>query len=263
MFFGVVLAIGIVSAFVFFVREPFVRVQAIVIEGEEALSEQEISAALGAHLLGTYATVIPRDSIFFYPREAMERDLSERFKRLKEVEVSGVGFDSIQVTLDERTPAYLWCGKEKEVVTTGCYFLDNEGYVFERAPTFSGSVLVRFYGPLEEGEASLSYTTEEDAAGRFFLTSRQFAPLAAFLGSATALSLTPSYLVKKESGDAELYLKEGGKVVISLKEDMEKTLSNLESALDAEPLKSDMAKRRSALQYIDLRFGNKVFFKFD
>ncbi|MBX4215815.1 hypothetical protein KW797_02620 [Candidatus Parcubacteria bacterium] len=257
-FFFIVLCGGVICAFVFFIREPFVRVQAVTVMGEEALSESEVQAMASTTLEGYYFSVLPRDSIFFYPRAALERELSSRFTRVHDVEVSRQSLRSLSITLHERAPVYLWCGAEKEIVTTACFFLDEEGYVFERAPTFSGSILTRFYGPLEKGTEAVS----DEAIGKYFLPSGNFVLLGDFVRKVAMLSLAPSYLVKKEDGDMELFLKEGGKVALSLKEDMEKMFSNLESALLADPLKSDMEKRRTALDYIDLRFGNKVFFKF-
>lgn len=43
---------------------------------------------------------------------------------------------------------------------------------------------------------------------------------------------------------------------------MEKIWSNLVSAIDTEPLKSKLEKEKNHLEYLDTRFGNKVFYKF-
>lgn len=44
--------------------------------------------------------------------------------------------------------------------------------------------------------------------------------------------------------------------------DMEIVWSTVVSALDTDPLKSMLVTKKSALEYIDARFGNKVFYKF-
>jgi len=43
---------------------------------------------------------------------------------------------------------------------------------------------------------------------------------------------------------------------------MQNIKENLDTALNTEPLKSDFKKKYSSLEYIDLRFGNKVYSKF-
>jgi hypothetical protein len=51
-------------------------------------------------------------------------------------------------------------------------------------------------------------------------------------------------------------------IKFSSKEDIKKVWSNLVSAIDTEPLKSKLANSKNKLEYLDTRFGNKVFFKF-
>lgn len=143
-----------------------------------------------------------------------------------------------------------------------CYFLDASGYVFAKAPAFSGDILVRLYGPLA-AEADDAAPAKTDTIGKYYLPASKFPAIRSMVRGVSLLSLTPSSLVRKEDGDYELLLKGGGKILFSDKEDPVRIVSNLDSALSSDPLKKNMAEKRSALQYIDLRFGNKVFFKFD
>ena len=50
------------------------------------------------------------------------------------------------------------------------------------------------------------------------------------------------------------------KVVLSA--DFNKTWSTLVSAIDTDPLKSKLLNNKNNLEYLDARFGNKVFYKF-
>ena len=51
-------------------------------------------------------------------------------------------------------------------------------------------------------------------------------------------------------------------VIFAKSDDVDKIWSNIVSAIDTEPLKSKLEKDKSFLQYLDARFGNKVFYKF-
>ncbi|MEZ0209196.1 MAG: hypothetical protein ACAH17_03425 [Candidatus Paceibacterota bacterium] len=66
-----------------------------------------------------------------------------------------------------------------------------------------------------------------------------------------------------EYGDIKLY-NEGRKsyIAIASGSDETKVWSNILSAIDTDPLKKNLATNPSALEYIDARFGNKVFYKF-
>ncbi|MBI2099665.1 hypothetical protein HYT45_04675, partial [Candidatus Uhrbacteria bacterium] len=67
-------------------------------------------------------------------------------------------------------------------------------------------------------------------------------------------------------GDADLFLSgaknQKPKILIRADADMENLAENLGAALETEPLKTRMAKEYSKLEYLDLRFSNKVYSKF-
>ncbi len=51
-------------------------------------------------------------------------------------------------------------------------------------------------------------------------------------------------------------------IILKADADFNKVAENLQAALDTEPLLSKFKTQYSSLQYIDLRFGNKVYYKF-
>ncbi|MEK7145371.1 MAG: hypothetical protein AAB808_01350 [Patescibacteria group bacterium] len=59
----------------------------------------------------------------------------------------------------------------------------------------------------------------------------------------------------------QIYLKNGGRLIISIADDLSKVLENLETILRSDNLKKALA-RGGVIDYIDLRYGNKVFYKF-
>ena len=66
-----------------------------------------------------------------------------------------------------------------------------------------------------------------------------------------------------ESDDVHVKNQEtGSEVIFTGRDDVDKVWSNIVSAIDTEPLKSKLATKKNTLQYLDARFGNKVFYKF-
>lgn len=64
-------------------------------------------------------------------------------------------------------------------------------------------------------------------------------------------------------GDITLYDERGiSRILFAGTENIDKVWSNLVSAIDTDPLKSKLATNKEKLEYLDARFGNKVFFKF-
>ncbi|MEK7176606.1 MAG: hypothetical protein AAB704_02205, partial [Patescibacteria group bacterium] len=63
------------------------------------------------------------------------------------------------------------------------------------------------------------------------------------------------------AAQAQIYLKNGGRLIISIADDLSKVLENLETILRSDNLKKALA-RGGVIDYIDLRYGNKIFYKF-
>jgi hypothetical protein len=70
-----------------------------------------------------------------------------------------------------------------------------------------------------------------------------------------------------ENGDMKIFLKntnqDSGYLFVNTKEDPNFVWITFVSAIAGEPLKSSLANDLSHLSYIDLRFKNKIFYKFD
>jgi hypothetical protein len=68
-------------------------------------------------------------------------------------------------------------------------------------------------------------------------------------------------------GNVEIFLSSGNSssvgpyIIFKLDGNYQNIAENLEAALTTEPLQTEFNKNYSSLQYIDLRFGNKVYFK--
>ena len=54
----------------------------------------------------------------------------------------------------------------------------------------------------------------------------------------------------------------GGEIRVNLLDNQDDVFSVFSSAKKVEPLRNDIINKLNDLEYIDLRFGNKVFFKF-
>src|SRR3990172_9903911 len=64
-------------------------------------------------------------------------ELTEEFKRIKKISLDKKYFGVIAVKIEERSNAVLFCEKED------CAYVDENGFVFEKAPYFSGAVFLK------------------------------------------------------------------------------------------------------------------------
>ena len=158
--------------------------------------------------------------------------------------------------LSERIALYTWCGVKSEE-DKKCYFMDEDGYVFDEAPYFSGDIYFKFYGLLDTVNPLGSYFSKQN-----------FKQLILFKDVLVGMKLKIAGLNIINNEDAEMiFLKEASsetepKIIFKINADFQHIAENLQAAINTEPLKSKFKNKYRALQYIDLRFENKVYDKF-
>ncbi len=85
---------------------------------------------------------------FCIPKNQILEVLQDNFKILKDINISIKNTNTLEVSLTERKALYTWCGASPTSPSDNCYFVDENGYIFDQAPYFSGEVYFKFYGPM-------------------------------------------------------------------------------------------------------------------
>lgn len=239
------------------------EISTIDILGTQAVDKNEIAFYTREKLQGNYFFVYARDNSVIFPRREIESGLLERFPRLKNVSIRRLDFSHIVLEATERKPYMLWCGEEiehKAQTQAGCWFVDDTGFIFARAPIFSEGVYREIYSTLLRiNEVPLQAIIPPD---RFLFTREFNERIERELGSTSHVFIKPEGeygIVIREStlypvlADTEVRFKSG--------QSAEHLTKNLLAAIPVQfPADSTPQKK---LLYIDLRFGNKVFFGFE
>lgn len=243
---SVIYAMLVISVFLVVWQASYLswmRIDSVVVSGTKALSHSDVFARVVPHLSGAYGGVFSKRNILLYPQHAITEDIATTFPRIDTVRVSRVGPHTIVVEVSERIPAALVCRRGGE---TECYLLDANGFIFSDAPRFSGNTYVVYSARLVE-----------EPVGRRFLSSRGFAELHAFVQSLTGLALY-AHAVAVYDNFYEMTVRVQGTdthIIVSASMPYEETFRNLEAILSEEDFSIGGVER------IDLRFGNKVFFR--
>lgn len=247
-------AIGIIALFVGLVYvselEEF-KISDITVNGNQSVSEKSIKKFIEEKISGNYIFLFPKSNILLYPRRSTEAALLEAFKGIKKIRISVEDLQSISVTMDERKPFALWCDKESvdEDNEDSCYFLDEDGFIFTKAPTFSGNVYFRYFSVLPDG----------DPVGQQFMSKDEFQRMIFFLSSISEIGLTPVGLDEVDDEDYEMHLEEGGKIIFGQNQNLSFVFDNIQSVFESDEFDEEDLPN---LDYADFRFGNKVYFKF-
>lgn len=253
---------GLVAIFAFLAyisRVGNLNISEIKISGNKTIEADVLEQTIRGEISGKYLWLFPKTNILIYPQSDIKAKLGDNFKRLKDIKLLIEDNKVLAVSLDERTAKYLWCGEN--ISSEGkCYFLDETGFVFDEAPYYSGDVYFKFYG-----KAGLDFN---NPLGSSF-AKEHFQQLIYLRDAILDMKLKPIALEAKDDGDVEIFLSNSKpfssspKILFKIDSDFQYIAENLDAALNTEPLKSKIKNKYSLLQYIDLRFGNKVYFKFN
>lgn len=238
-------------------HDKSLRLEEIVVSGS-VVHNEEVREFVRGQLTGLYAALVPKDSIFFIRKDALESDIRARYPRIDTVDVFRAGPKQLHVALTERRPVALWCGDVVPPLSyeqgSGfvvdddgwgvCYLVDETGYLFARAPTYSGNIYPRYFAPFVGSKP----------VGSHFISNSELVRQLELLEQLEALELEPIALLLVDEYDAELYLGRGTRVLFERKEGNGELVSAL-VALFSEPTWEGTA------EYVDIRFGDKVYVK--
>lgn len=231
----------------------------VEVSGASAVSPDAIKKIAMDKILGNYFLVYARNNSYIFPVGEINQALLSTFPRIAKVSIERIDDHSITVNVSERKPYALWCGAEQGA--KDCWFIDEIGYVFDKAPVFSKGVYVEVYGKLIEkniGEplrASLPFDR--------FVTANTFAKLLSEkVGKPYRIALKPEGELEVTIFTSSKYLFLADTTVRFKDESTPETL--LKNLLSATPVQfpNNVALKKK-LQYIDMRFGNKVIFGFE
>ncbi len=256
---GLVIFILLITGLAFFSNWKEVEIQEITVEGNKIIEKEDIKLIINEELKGKYLFLFSKKNFIIYPKNKIEKKLKNNFKRIKEIQINDKDIKNLIISINEYEGAYIWCGEKilENFINQECYFLDKFGYIFDEAPYFSGEVYFKFYGNI----------SSEEIIGSYFLP-EYFSKIIFLKDSINKINLKTSSFYLEDQEEGIIYLSSqkqppfSPKILFKINSDYYKLIDNLHSIITTEPLESNLKNKFNDLEYLDLRFGNKVFYKF-
>jgi cell division septal protein FtsQ len=232
---------------------PQFSIQSISVVGAQKVPAGLVSAYAQSVLHDGSHHFFSRQNIFAYPRAVIGKDIATSFPRIKSANVSRASLlaTAVTVTIAEREPYALWCADE----TGACYVLDDSGFVFATAEGATPSTPYIFKGGLTYAMSSTS-PSELNPIGHVFASSHLpgLVVLLQLLGQA---GLAPTGARVESEQDFTVVFQEGFVLKAAFGEDVGALARDTALVLASAPLKG----KGPQIEYIDLRFGNRVYYK--
>jgi hypothetical protein len=226
-------------------RMQSLTISTVTAVGGETIDAEEVRVKAEAVLEGTYGKLIPRRFSWFYPQADMLAAVGQ-VERIRDIVIERTSQTDLHISYDEHMPFALWCDEPVAPITTDtCLFINERGYAFAHAPQLEGGSFVRY-----RSAGTVPEIGKEVMGFEAFWNTVSFAEL---------LALDNLFVTSVETdaaGDVYYGLTTGGELRATLIDPAAKVADNLRTILRAD----EFAHLRSEdFNYIDLRFGNKVY----
>lgn len=217
-------------------------ISTVTVAGGETIPHELVTRAVESKLDGSYLGIVPRRFAWSYPEEEIEAAV-KTVPRIKDPVVTLTSDQEISVAFAEYLPYALWCQEKEE---GSCLFIDVDGYAFGPAPKLEGGALVRY-----------RTLGREPVIGDHLVEGAQLATVSSFIELVKNGGRFEIAAVEIDmAGDVFYIVSGGGEFKASLRDSAAQVYDNLLTIISSKEF-TDI--KPGTFQYVDLRFGSKVF----
>lgn len=220
---------------------PYLVIKDIRVQGTIESEELVVADLVRQQTLSHRAWILPQDHVLLFDKEAFSHTMAEKYN-LDKLAIHKRLPGTIRVVLTEKQPAATWYEAD------AYYLIDREGWIIRPLaapqaglPVFYNNGSIRSDGRRIQGEGSVLAQSAElwgELGGRFsHLNYRQL-------------------VVDNDRDTVKVVLNSGAILLLASNQPLSGQLDRLEVLLSGD-LKAKLAK----LSYIDLRYGDKVYYK--
>ncbi|MEK7585360.1 MAG: hypothetical protein AAB455_02525 [Patescibacteria group bacterium] len=244
-----------------FLASDHFAISHVEVRGTRLLSPTALAATARAVMAEPVFPFITGDRYWFLPQAALTNELTNRFSRLAAVSITKLDWHTVELKVSERETWGLWCPAEVDS-TSDCLYLDGSGIAFAYAPRFSHPPLIVF-----KSHNLARLIGGQPLPRSVFNSIFNLGPeLESILQTNFRQDLALDQVVITEDNDYELHFARRYSGVDSFKvmttaSGLATLAAQLTAALESAAFQSDL-KRGHPLEYLDLRFDAKVFYRF-
>jgi hypothetical protein len=244
IFLFILLFFSVFGGAVYFARYPDWQISEIIITGLERLAPETIRENVEKEIQGNFAFIFPRKSYMLIRADTIKKEIVKDFPRVESVSVTKEFPSKIVVEVKERSFWAVYCVKGEAL----CGYIDKTGFVYEEAP-HSTSLLIR---KIESDRGSVVVPSQKFDA--LFIEKLDMFAEALRNGAREEVG---TFLVSEDLEDEfKVETQSGFYLYVKRDDDPEKVVKILKTFLEKE-----IGTNKKLLEYVDLRFGNKVFYK--
>ncbi len=226
------------SALYFFFFYPFFQVDEIMVGGAENLKEESLVNFVEEKIEFDLLSLSSKN-ILLFSSNGLRKEILDKTSVVRDVSVEKIFPAKLKLKFTQRIPRAVWCNTRD---TDFCSYIDREGITFRKAHDIKkGSPVI-----VKEGDLSL---------GKKVIDSNHLERILLFMREAGNMGLETNYFHILDEKEVEAYMKERWAIRFTF-EEIEREIENLRLVV-----RELNKKEIENLKYIDLRFGDRVYYK--
>jgi cell division septal protein FtsQ len=231
-----------------------ITISTIEISATNYLDEEFVINEVQQMLAGRYFFLFARNNFLILPKTEIKENILSQNVFIEDVSIEVRGLNHLVINIYEHGPVAKWCMKN----SGSCYLVNQDGLIYvEEARQLNSNHTLQFS---DDKIISLfgAYDDTEDVIGQYYLESNLFRSVLNLIKKLEELGFKVSHLNTRDHESITIYSEERPYLLISKYSNLEQVFQNLKTTIETEELNR---AQLGNLEYIDLRFGNKVYYK--
>lgn len=241
LFFLILLSL---SGIVFLIQIPQIQISESFVSGNSFVSTEEIQGKVSEEMNSKILWFIPKSNIILFSKNKVQASIKEN-PAIISVSISKDYFQTLKIAIVEQEKEVIYCDSQER---TNCFYVNGEGFIYARVEDFI----------VPEQEIILYRETDQKQIGQVVYEDELHNSVMTFIKSSARFGIVIQRAVLRADDVLEFYTKEGAQLRASRYDDFEKDFTNFVALFEQNVLQKETLDQ---IEYIDLRFGNKVFYK--
>lgn len=225
-------------------RLSYIQIKEVKITGNIFVDTQEIQDKTNTILQSKIFWIIPKSNIFIFSKKELETQLTQN-PAITFVKIRKNYFDTLSIEIKEQEKEMIYCSSFEK---NECFYVNKVGFIYAPVTDFiipEQEIII--YS--EQGIKKVQDTV---------LDGKTYNDIVSFVKNTSKQEIKIKEVYIKSDGVVEFVTRDNVRIIGSIFDDFKKDFANLIALFEKQVLTKDTFLQ---IDYIDLRFGNKVFYK--
>lgn len=259
--FLLVVILAIISAALYLTTSEFFNITSVNVTGARDEYNTEVRDTVLTDMQGSSLYIFPNSNIFLVNLKKINTSITSDMSIISSVKFERLGIRSLGVSISEREPAYL----VRVVEGQDNLYLSKDGFVYiDRLPNNNKYILLTETNYTYASSSALEYPVGFSSKLGLEIDNLKLSSINNMVEALTSRGVVVYKIILRPYGDADFNIAgdDSGPLRVNLNDDADKVARTFVAARENSTFSSKFGSDTQSLDYVDLRFGDKVFYKF-